>query len=112
MCLRDSLYGYVDNTNVWIDVFGYAGYKFTKKSKMHIHERHIKKSGYSHEKRNWINKSKFKNPKIVIKDAGKLIDNPDKVTPQGNRTLYQKNMPRQVGRNPEETVQRLSLIHI
>lgn len=102
-----NLYGYVDNTNVWIDVFGYAGYKFTKKSKLHIHERHIKKSGYSPEKRNWINKSKFKNPKRVIKDAGKVIDNPDKVTPQGNRTLYQKNMPRQVGRNPEETVQRV-----
>lgn len=35
-------------------------------------------------------KSKFKNPKRAIKDAGKVIDNPDKVTPQGNRTLYQK----------------------
>jgi Pretoxin HINT domain len=61
----------------------------------HVPNRHISRKKYP-------TKSKYKKPSQLKKLENRTIKSPDKVTRQGNRTLYQKEYGRVIGNNGEK----------
>ncbi len=100
----NHLYNYVDNDPInYVDPEGFGriglGVKIAKKAWNHIAKRHVNRNAFKH-------KSKFKDPSKIKRDLNKTVRNPDHITQQVERTLYEKDLGREIGTRGEK-IQRV-----
>jgi len=102
----ENTYGYVHNPTGWIDPFGLAGcllppkkINLTKDGVQHVKDRHVGNvDGWSHKSKWTLNNADVKS---TIRD---VFRNPDRITLDGERFIYEKVMKRDVGITPEGEV--------
>ncbi|WP_420497523.1 RHS repeat-associated core domain-containing protein [Xenorhabdus griffiniae] len=99
-------YSYVHNPTGWIDPFGLAKcplppkkINLTKDGVQHVKDRHVGNvDGWSHKSKWTLNNADVKS---TIRD---VFRNPDRITRDGDRFIYEKVMKRDVGITPEEEI--------
>lgn len=98
----ESNYGYVHNTVSWVDPLGLAKCPLPSKVNLvrdgvqHVKDRHVgNKIGWDHKSKWTIGNAEWKST------VRNVFRNPDRITRDGSRLIYEKTLPRIVGRTPE-----------
>ncbi|MDY4374566.1 RHS repeat-associated core domain-containing protein, partial [Pectobacterium carotovorum] len=98
----ESNYAYAPNPISWIDPLGLAKcplpskVNLTRDGVQHVKDRHVgNKIGWDHKSKWTIGNAEWKST------VRNVFRNPDRITRDGSRFVYEKTLPRTVGRTPE-----------
>ncbi|MFP1813209.1 RHS repeat-associated core domain-containing protein, partial [Lonsdalea quercina] len=98
----DNLYAYAPNPISWIDPLGLAKcplpskVNLTRDGVQHVKDRHVgNKIGWGHKSKWTIGNAEWKST------VRNVFRNPDRITRDGSRLVYEKTLLRTVGRTPE-----------
>ncbi|WP_308455370.1 RHS repeat-associated core domain-containing protein, partial [Pectobacterium odoriferum] len=98
----DNNYAYAPNPISWIDPLGLAKcplpskVNLTRDGVQHVKDRHVgNKIGWDHKSKWTIGNAEWKST------VRNVFRNPDRITRDGSRFVYEKTLPRTVGRTPE-----------